>query len=117
MEKLEKRFEGQLPDCPLSCHYFRKSAERAMYIVPVSISFLAIDFLNLNLETLLKVPLEHKPFGKGPWECLSPVCELYKQPRIEKCKVTYTKPNFVGEIACKCGFVYRKYRSIYSEKD
>lgn len=51
------------------------------------------------------------PFGEGPWPCLNPACDNYRQ----KCISTLQKKNTlakgnrpVGIFACTCGYVYTR---------
>ncbi|WP_186431374.1 TnsD family Tn7-like transposition protein [Clostridium sp. BSD9I1] len=49
-------------------------------------------------------------FGVGPWPCLNPVAEHFKQSVVSKCiitKCTHTKKP-VGTFICDCGFIYSR---------
>lgn len=68
-------------------------------------------FLGLSLEQLFEEPVVSSPFGEGPWPCLNPACEHYRQPAIAECQVAYSRytgDRPVGTFACSCGFVYRR---------
>ncbi len=72
---------------------------------------LLIQFLGHTVETFLQLPVERRPFGRGPWPCLNAVCPHYRQPRITRCQVEYTatrggRPH--GTFACECGFAYSR---------
>ncbi len=111
---LDKNLDGKL--ATLTRHYFRAS-QHLTPIVPVIVPLLVLDFLNLNMETFMNMPLESKPFGDGPWECRNSICTSFKQPCINECKVIYTAPRtLAGEISCKCGYSYRMHRSMDTGK-
>lgn len=72
---------------------------------------LAIHFLGYTAEEVFKLSAKLKPFGDGPWPCLNPVCQHFKQPVIKECHIT---PNHkkrsdpVGTFQCICGFTYSR---------
>ena len=51
------------------------------------------------------------PFGKGPWPCLNPAANHYRQLTISRAPRihphSYTRQP-VGTFECKCGYVYRR---------
>jgi hypothetical protein len=54
---------------------------------------------------------EFFPFGEGPWPCLNPVCEHFRQPRIKDITYKYQEGKFRGIFGCICGFVYFRTKS------
>lgn len=72
---------------------------------------LVIRFLESTAESFLSKHIEApKPFGSGPWPCLNPVCEQYRQKCITTCQIaTGVKGHPFARFTCKCGFTY--YRS------
>jgi Tn7-like transposition protein D/TniQ protein len=70
---------------------------------------LVTHFLNTTLEKFylqdLKPP---SPFGDGPWPCLNPVCEYYRQRRISTYQINeaYKKGKVTGIFTCTCGYAY-----------
>src|SRR6266567_6423403 len=82
--------------------------------------FLFIHFLGYTIDTFLNLPPERKPFGAGPWPCLNPVCEHYRERYIEVCEVTYRhdmdgRPR--GRFSCTCGFTYSRIGPDTSDED
>ncbi|MEP0885406.1 TnsD family Tn7-like transposition protein [Trichocoleus sp. ST-U3] len=74
---------------------------------------LIINFLGYTAEEVLKLSTttKLKPFGDGPWPCLNPVCQHYKQQVIKECQLTpYHKKRSepVGTFQCICGFTYSR---------
>jgi hypothetical protein len=72
---------------------------------------LLIHFLGYTAETFFILDVERKPFGQGPWPCLNPASNHYRQSQIEKCSINYSqhvsgKP--VGTFSCSCGFIYTR---------
>lgn len=70
---------------------------------------MVIHFLGSTLERFFyedhTIP---SPFGDGPWPCLNPVCEYYRQRRITtyQTKEVKVKGKVTGEFACTCGYTY-----------
>ncbi len=72
---------------------------------------LMIHFLGSTLERFFHHDMKvSQLFGNGPWPCLNPACELYRELCISSVKVdenTYGgRP--IGIFSCKCGFVYSR---------
>jgi Tn7-like transposition protein D/TniQ len=80
---------------------------------------LVLMFFNEKLEDLFGNKDEFKPFGKGPWRCLNPACESYKNKCITDLKITRgsktKKP--VGTFVCVCGFIYSRTGPDKGEND
>jgi Tn7-like transposition protein D len=51
-----------------------------------------------------------RPFGFGPWPCLNPAADHFRQPVIEACQVVnHAERNIpVGIFKCDCGFIYAR---------
>jgi hypothetical protein len=72
---------------------------------------LLIYFLGLTAETFFGLSAERKPFGEGPWSCLNPACNEYRQDKIDDCQIIYSQHiggRPIGTFACACGFTYRR---------
>jgi hypothetical protein len=71
---------------------------------------LVMHFLGHTAESFFALPTRPAYFGEGPWPCLNPACQYYKQPVIETCEIDYqarnTQPR--ATFSCTCGFVYRR---------
>lgn len=81
---------------------------------------LLINFLVEDISEFFgNRPKGYYPFGKGPWLCLNPVVDHYRQPVIKKCEITRCsetkKP--VGTFVCSCGFVYSRRGADTSQWD
>lgn len=79
---------------------------------------LVIRFLNSTVEDFIRHQFQEKPkyltaFGQGPWPCLNPICEHYKQAEILTYKATrYSKKKTpkhpTATFSCSCGFTYTR---------
>lgn len=72
---------------------------------------LFINFLGMTLEEFFGCILEEfKPFGEGPWPCLNPIAEHYKQDVVEDMVLSmdYKVKRPVATLSCSCGFVYSR---------
>lgn len=61
----------------------------------------------------------YRPFGDGPWPCLNPVVEHYRQDVVKQCFVSrcrHTNCPF-GTFSCECGFVYSRRGPDQSPED
>jgi hypothetical protein len=71
---------------------------------------LFIQFIGITLEELFNTEIEYKPFGDGPWPCLNPVVEHFKEDIINAVDIRYSfdakKP--IGSFVCNCGFIYTR---------
>jgi hypothetical protein len=72
---------------------------------------LLIHFLGHTVEAFFKLSVENNPFGEGPWPCLNPVCQHYRQCSIKECQIVYSqysngKPR--GTFSCTCGYTYSR---------
>jgi hypothetical protein len=74
-----------------------------------------IHFLGFTLEEFLQQPTQSYPFGPGPWPCLNPLSEHYREKVVVKClaqsntTANYRTKSVVGFFSCECGFVYSRY--------
>lgn len=59
------------------------------------------------------------PFGRGPWPCLNPASDHYRQKVIRKVAVTRESKKGipVGTFSCNCGFSYSRSGPDREEKD
>src|SRR5712691_12792522 len=72
---------------------------------------LLIHCLEQTAEAFFHLPTEDKPFGTGPWPCLNPACNHFRQFQIKECHIIYSqhiggKP--MGTFACSCGYTYSR---------
>ncbi len=70
-------------------------------------------FLGRSAAEFFQLPTRPQPFGSGPWPCLNPVCEHYRELRIEKFKIRYMgigdRPKKkAANFRCVCGFTYSR---------
>jgi hypothetical protein len=57
------------------------------------------------------IPADAMPFGLGPFPCLNPVCEHYRELVIRDCVLKSAQPSakwLVGTFRCECGFGYSR---------
>ncbi len=81
---------------------------------------LAINFLGCTVQEFSKISAELKPFGDGPWLCLNPVCQHFKQPVIKECHIITSyksRTDPVGTFECICGFKYSRKGPDVSAED
>lgn len=71
---------------------------------------LLMQFLGYTAQEFWGGGVDLEPFGKGPWPCLSPVCEKRLQLTISSYKLTYNKHKKLPTaiFACECGFTYSR---------
>jgi hypothetical protein len=71
---------------------------------------LLMQFLGCSAEEFFSLPSRVHPFGEGPWPCLNPAAEHYKEMVIQECvpspKLRDNRP--VGTFSCGCGFSYAR---------
>jgi len=48
------------------------------------------------------------PFGIGPWPCMNPVSNHYKDDMVTTCIVNKRGEKVVGIFRCECGFTYTR---------
>lgn len=69
---------------------------------------LLLQFLGLSAPQFFESPLNRQPFGDGPWPCLNPTCDKFRQltiNRYDKSQTTgYGHPR--ATFSCKCGLTY-----------
>lgn len=81
---------------------------------------LLIHFLGHTAQTFFALPAERKPFGEGPWPCLNPVSDHYRQALIQHYQVVYNGnlKHWVGTFTCReCGFCYTRLGPETSAED
>src|SRR5258708_11208884 len=67
---------------------------------------LLIHFLGHSAESFFGLPMGDQPFGDGPWPCLNPTCDRYRQPHIRECHIAhtqYTRDRRAATFAGSCG--------------
>lgn len=72
---------------------------------------LLILFLCGNMDEFFRREAEcDGHFGKGPWPCLNPVSDHYKQEVVYDLAITpdYKTRRPVGTFKCSCGFIYSR---------
>ncbi len=76
---------------------------------------LLMNFLSCSVQSFFSLPRQAlEPFGNGPWPCLNPTAEHFRESVITTCRVspTYrsgrrTSPRTpIGTFTCSCGFSY-----------
>ena len=72
---------------------------------------LLINFLVGDINLFFKgIGNEYNPFGRGPWPCLNPVADHYKENKVSRLIIkTDSKSKLpVGTFTCECGFSYSR---------
>ena len=78
-------------------------------------------YLNCDPEEVFNRFVEFKPFGDGPWPCLNPAADHYKELCVLSCKIfpgakrDRGKPR--GVFSCSCGFTYARVGPDANESD
>lgn len=62
-----------------------------------------------SVKSFFEEHIEYKPIGYGPWICMNPFCQDYKNKIIEDVEIGIHKLTGLihGDIKCHCGFIYR----------
>jgi hypothetical protein len=72
---------------------------------------LIIRFLFGSAEDFFKYCNKaYKPFGNGPWPCLNPFADHFKEKVVVDCKISTERgiSNPIGVFSCSCGYVYSR---------
>ncbi len=78
---------------------------------------LLMNFLNCSVQSFFSLPKKPPlPFAEGPWPCLNPIADHFREPIITTCKISATNgspghrtPRIpIGTFTCECGFTYRR---------
>jgi Tn7-like transposition protein D/TniQ len=72
---------------------------------------LLMHFLGYTAEEFFSIPTVNTPFGAGPWPCLNPTCDHYRQLHIRECRIAhsqYVSGKPIGTFICMCGFTYSR---------
>lgn len=75
---------------------------------------LLMQFLGFSPSKFFNLKEVSEPFGRGPWPCLNPACEYYRQNVIAEVGVTYVRRSYGicrGQFLCRCGFHYLRYQA------
>lgn len=80
---------------------------------------LFIRFLFGSTSSIVNAKNDLKYFGEGPWPCLNPAADHYKELIINDCLIkSRGKGNIViGIFKCSCGFIYSRKWHDKSEND
>lgn len=80
---------------------------------------LLLHLLDSTVETFFLERTDYpKPFGNGPWPCLNPVCEHYRELHILSCQIKRNEKNRPsGRFTCDCGFSYCRIGPDHSPED
>ncbi|MGU8833494.1 TnsD family Tn7-like transposition protein [Clostridium perfringens] len=76
-------------------------------------------FLDIDFDFKVNDSIKYLPFGKGPWYCLNPACNYYKQPVINNIELKFDSrnDNVSANFKCDCGFVYTKHAPYNEDTD
>lgn len=71
---------------------------------------LLMQFLGCTAEEFFRLPTKVEFFGNGPWPCLNPVAEHYRESIIQECipSPTARSDRIVAIFSCECGFSYAR---------
>lgn len=72
---------------------------------------LMMGFLGFTPQGFFSSEPEFKPFAEGPWPCLNPAADHYKESVVKHCivKTNYSNSGSpLGTFYCECGFVYTR---------
>lgn len=80
---------------------------------------LMLYFLEIDVESFLKIEADSGPFGRGPWPCLNKAASHYKQYVIADVIITrdFKTTNPIGTFSCSCGFKYARKGPDQSKED
>ncbi|KRG13995.1 Tn7-like transposition protein D [Virgibacillus soli] len=62
-----------------------------------------------SVKDFFEKEYRYEPFGKGPWICMNPLADHYKQKCVEEVDISVHSLNreIQGDFKCSCGFIYR----------
>jgi hypothetical protein len=71
---------------------------------------LLIQFLGCMAKEFFQLSTELTPFGEGPWPCLNPAAEHFREPVISEYKLSPKLRNGrpTAAFSCGCGFAYAR---------
>ncbi|MCQ3979875.1 MAG: hypothetical protein DPW09_41190 [Anaerolineae bacterium] len=94
-------------DAPWLTNLLRPSVQHASH--PLH-HLLMTHFLGHTLASFFQLPADRKPFGAGPWPCLNPAADHYRQSCLSTLEVKYRTQDGlpVGRFSCACGFSYTR---------
>jgi hypothetical protein len=69
---------------------------------------LFINLFGYTTRSFFGLPIRKGVFEDGPWPCLNPTCEYYRQFCIRERKFTHVRGKLLSLFSCECGFTYRK---------
>lgn len=80
---------------------------------------LIIRWLGLSIEEFFALPAEILSFEEGPFPCLNPTCQYYRQLVIKESQVEPRTTNGqpYATFACECGFIYGRFGPDYEPED
>lgn len=80
---------------------------------------LLMNCLNVTPEKFFYNEDLYHPFGKGPWACLNPAANHYKEKVIVDCEITacFKTRKPVGTFKCSCGFIFARLGPDQDEAD
>jgi len=68
---------------------------------------LLIHYLGHDFQSFINLAEPSSPFGEGPWPCLNPLSQHYRQKVVYDCAITVDRrPK--GVFSCECGFIYSR---------
>jgi len=103
LERLQSDLRGQFHWLAAMVRKHRKSFHPLRHL-------LLMNFLGISLEGMFYQDEQYKPFGDGPWLCLNPAAEHYKQAVITNLVLSISDKTkeAIGTFSCSCGFVYTR---------
>lgn len=114
--KLESNFDKNNDDCWITSMANNKTD----FIHPIRhMLFIRFLFGSANLLGEENMHAEYKPFGNGPWPCLNPFADHYKEFVIDSCEVKTRgkRKGIGGYFKCFCGFEYSRKGPDESDDD
>ncbi len=72
---------------------------------------LMIQFLGYKSEDFFRLPVSAAPFGEGPWPCLNPAADHFREFMIPHCSISHDSKipgGVIGIFSCFCGFTYTR---------
>lgn len=76
-------------------------------------------FLDIDFNFEVNNDIKYLPFGNGPWCCLNPACNDYKQPVINEIELKFDSrnDNVAANFKCRCGFIYTRHAPYNDSTD
>lgn len=92
-------------------NWLRMISQKPKKVIHPIRHILFINFLTNSIEDFFNMDFNlNNPFGTGPWPCMNPASEHFRENVITDCIITpdYKTRQPVRTFSCSCGFIYSR---------